>query len=86
MSTRGLFQLFLLSLLATRLQAGVVSSKGKYSWGGIANTKFWIDPEEGLVVVFMTQVLGTPHSDRHRFDLKVATYQALTELGSSSAD
>ena len=65
-------------------QAGVVSSKGEYSWGGIANTKFWIDPEEELVVVFMTQVLGTPHSDRHRFDLKVATYQALTELGSSS--
>ena len=67
-------------------QAGVVSSKGEYSWGGIANTKFWIDPEEDLVVVFMTQVLGTPHSDRHRFDLKVATYQALAELGNSGWD
>lgn len=67
-------------------QAGVVSSKGEYSWGGIANTKFWIDPEEDLIVVFMTQVLATPHSDRHRFDLKVATYQALTELGNSGGD
>ena len=67
-------------------QAGVISSKGEYSWGGIANTKFWIDPEEDLIVVFMTQVLGTPHSDRHRFDLKVATYQALTDLGSSGGD
>ncbi len=67
-------------------QAGVTSSKGEYSWGGIANTKFWIDPEEELVVVFMAQVLGTPHSDRHRFDLKVATYQALTELGNSDGD
>jgi len=67
-------------------QAGVVSSKGEYSWGGIANTKFWIDPEEDLIVVFMTQVLGTPHSDRHRFDLKVATYQALTDLGNSGGD
>ena len=67
-------------------QAGVISSKGEYSWGGIANTKFWIDPEEDLIVVFMTQVLGTPHSDRHRFDLKVATYQALTDLGSSGRD
>ena len=64
-------------------QAGVISSKGEYSWGGIANTKFWIDPEEDLIVVFMAQVLGTPHSDRHRFDLKVLTYQALTDLGSS---
>jgi CubicO group peptidase (beta-lactamase class C family) len=67
-------------------QVGVISSKGEYSWGGIANTKFWIDPEEDLIVVFMTQVLGTPHSDRHRFDLKVATYQALTELGNSDGD
>jgi len=67
-------------------QAGVISSKGEYSWGGIANTKFWIDPEEDLVVVFMTQVLGTPHSDRHRFDLKVATYQALTDLGNSGGN
>ena len=67
-------------------QARVISSKGEYSWGGIANTKFWIDPEEDLVVVFMTQVLGTPHSDRHRFDLKVATYQALTDLGNSGGN
>jgi len=67
-------------------QVGVISSKGEYSWGGIANTKFWIDPEEDLIVVFMTQVLGTPHSDRHRFDLKVATYQALTDLGNSDGD
>ena len=67
-------------------QAGVTSSKGEYSWGGIANTKFWIDPEEDLVVVFMTQVVGTPHSDRHRFDLKVATYQALMEIGNSDGD
>ena len=67
-------------------QAQVISSQGEYSWGGIANTKFWIDPEEDLIVVFMTQVMGTPHSDRHRFDLKVATYQALTELGNSGGD
>jgi CubicO group peptidase (beta-lactamase class C family) len=67
-------------------QAQVISSKGEYSWGGIANTKFWIDPEEDLIVVFMSQVMGTPHSDRHRFDLKVATYQALTELGGSGRD
>ena len=67
-------------------EAQVISSQGEYSWGGIANTKFWIDPEEDLIVVFMSQVMGTPHSDRHRFDLKVATYQALTELGDSGRD
>ena len=67
-------------------QSQVISSQGEYSWGGIANTKFWIDPEEDLIVVFMSQVMGTPHSDRHRFDLKVATYQALTQLGGSDRD
>ncbi len=67
-------------------QSPVISSQGEYSWGGIANTKFWIDPDEDLIVVFMSQVMGTPHSDRHRFDLKVATYQALTQMGGSGRD
>ena len=65
-------------------QSQVISSQGEYSWGGIANTKFWVDPEEDLVVILMTQVIGAPYSDRLRFDLKVATYQALSTLGASS--
>jgi CubicO group peptidase (beta-lactamase class C family) len=65
-------------------QSQVISSQGEYSWGGIANTKFWVDPEEDLVVILMTQVIGAPYSDRLRFDLKVATYQALSTLGVSS--
>ena len=61
-------------------QAKVVTSMGEYSWGGAANTKFWIDPEEELVAILMTQFLGSPWSDPTRFQMKVATYQALTEL------
>lgn len=60
----------------------VISSLGAYSWGGAANTKFWIDPEEGLVAIFMSQIMGSPWSDPTRFNMKIATYQALTELGS----
>jgi len=63
-------------------QSQVVSSAGEYSWGGAANTKFWIDPEEDLVAILMTQVLGSPWSDHTRYQMKIATYQALTELGS----
>jgi CubicO group peptidase (beta-lactamase class C family) len=63
-------------------QTGVVSSLGAYSWGGAANTKFWIDPEEDLIAIFMTQVMNAPFGDQLRFDMKVATYQAITELGS----
>lgn len=63
-------------------QAQVISSKGAYSWGGAANTKFWIDPEEDLVAILMTQFLGSPWSDATRYHMKIATYQALTKLGS----
>lgn len=59
--------------------ASVVSSKGAYSWGGAADTKFWIDPEEDMVVILMTQLMGSPWDTRYR--IKSATYQALTELG-----
>jgi CubicO group peptidase (beta-lactamase class C family) len=63
-------------------QTGVISSKGAYSWGGAANTKFWIDPQEDLIAILMTQVMAAPYGDALRFDMKVATYQALTGLGS----
>ncbi|MEM8500718.1 MAG: serine hydrolase domain-containing protein [Pseudomonadota bacterium] len=57
----------------------VVSSKGEYSWGGAADTKFWIDPEEDLVAILMTQLLRAPGETRYQ--MKVATYQALDTLG-----
>ena len=58
----------------------VVSSKGEFSWGGAADTKFWVDPEEDLSVVVMTQLLNSPWPTRYQ--MKAAVYQALTELGS----
>jgi CubicO group peptidase (beta-lactamase class C family) len=30
---------------------------GSYSWGGINNTHFWVDPKNGIGVVYLTQVL-----------------------------
>jgi CubicO group peptidase (beta-lactamase class C family) len=30
---------------------------GSYSWGGINNTHFWVDPKNGIGVVILTQVL-----------------------------
>lgn len=58
--------------------SGVVTSQGEYSWGGIADTKFIIDPEEDLIAIVMTQLVASPWPTRFR--MKVATYQALTEL------
>jgi len=58
----------------------VISSAGAYSWGGAAGTKFWIDPEEDLVAILMTQLMWAPKDTRYQ--MKIATYQALTKLGS----
>ena len=38
-------------------------STGTYSWGGYFNTKFWIDPEEEMVFVGMTQLAPFKHGE-----------------------
>jgi CubicO group peptidase (beta-lactamase class C family) len=58
--------------------SGVIGSLGEYSWGGAAGTIFWVDPVEDLIVVSMIQLMGSPWPLRN--ELKVLTYQALTEL------
>ncbi len=54
-----------------------LESVGNFSWGGAAATTFWIDPEEELIGLLMTQLLNNPHPFQQQF--KVLTYQALTE-------
>ena len=38
-------------------------SPGTYEWGGVFNTKFFIDPAENLTFVGMTQVLPFTRPD-----------------------
>jgi CubicO group peptidase (beta-lactamase class C family) len=52
-------------------------SVGSFSWGGAAATIFWIDPQEELIGLLMTQIFNNPYSFQQQF--KVLTYQALTE-------
>jgi CubicO group peptidase (beta-lactamase class C family) len=59
-------------------KSGVVGSAGEYNWSGAAGTTFWVDPREELVVVAMVQIMQSPWPLRR--ELKVLTYQALTEL------
>jgi len=57
---------------------GVMGSSGEINGPtGAAGTFFWIDPVEDITVVGMIQLMGFPYP--FRSDLKVATYQALTE-------
>jgi len=40
-------------------RAGRPGSVGEFSWGGAYYTSFWVDPQEQLVAVFMSQLLPT---------------------------
>lgn len=56
----------------------VLSSPGEFAWGGAASTAFWVDPLEGIVAVFLTQLL--PSSTYPiRPQLKQLVYQALVD-------
>ncbi|MGB1249604.1 MAG: serine hydrolase domain-containing protein [Candidatus Promineifilaceae bacterium] len=56
----------------------VLGSVGDYGWGGAANTSFWIDPQEELIGVIMTQ-----HQPSSFFpssaDFRTTVYQAIVD-------
>jgi CubicO group peptidase (beta-lactamase class C family) len=52
---------------------------GEFYWGGAAATAFWIDPGEDLAVVYMTQVMASPHRLAMRRDMRTLVYSAMTE-------
>jgi CubicO group peptidase (beta-lactamase class C family) len=53
---------------------GHLRSPGSYSWSGLSNTHFWVDPEKGIVAVILMQVL--PFYD----ETCIAVYQGFEEL------
>jgi CubicO group peptidase (beta-lactamase class C family) len=62
-------------------RSGRPGSEGEFGWGGAYATKYWVDPEEKLVVVFMTQLLpsaGLDANDR----LRALLYGAIDVPGS----
>lgn len=51
---------------------------GNYGWGGAASTHFWIDPEEAVIGLLLTQFMPVGHYPLEP-QLKVLTYQALVD-------
>ncbi|MDE1173817.1 MAG: serine hydrolase [Parvibaculaceae bacterium] len=45
------------SVLLDPVEAQLPGSSGAISWGGAASTYFWIDPEEDLIAIMMTQLM-----------------------------
>lgn len=59
-------------------RTGALDSKGVYRWGGAAGTRFWIDPAEDMISVFMVNILpyGTlTYGD----EFKLLAYQAIVD-------
>jgi CubicO group peptidase (beta-lactamase class C family) len=58
-------------------EAGYMSSEGSLFWAGAANTHFWIDLEEDMVVVAMTQHMEAPGAEALRSQIRTMVYSAL---------
>jgi CubicO group peptidase (beta-lactamase class C family) len=43
------------------------ASPGAYAWGGAAYTRFWVDPAQGIIGVFMTQTRPTSGDLHQKF-------------------
>ena len=64
--------------IATSEQKLSATEVGAYSWGGMAGTLFWVDPEHELVAILMVQRIYSPEAIRSIF--RNLTYQAITEM------
>jgi CubicO group peptidase (beta-lactamase class C family) len=56
---------------------GQLGSVGSFGWGGAAGTRFWIDPHEELIGLFMVQIL--PHRTRMADEFQLLTYQSIDD-------
>ncbi len=55
----------------------LLGSNGNIWWGGAFNTHFFIDPEEKLIAIFMTQL--NPYTNYYHNKMKQLVYQAIVD-------
>jgi CubicO group peptidase (beta-lactamase class C family) len=60
------------------VRAQLIGSAGEYAWGGAASTAFWIDPEEDMIVILMTQLMPSSTYPLRR-ELRALSYQAIID-------
>ena len=66
------------SVATDHTRSGLAGSEGEYYWGGMAGTRFWIDPKERMIGIYMVQIV--PHTGLgygERF--KQLAYQAIDD-------
>ena len=64
-------------VLLNAAQAASSGSAGEFGWAGAAKTHYWVDPEEQVVGVFMTQSMLS--YDLPELDLRALAYQAIVD-------
>jgi CubicO group peptidase (beta-lactamase class C family) len=57
---------------------GIPGSVGEYGWGGAYHSTYWVDPEEELVVVYLTNLIPAGSIDDHG-KLRALIYQAIMD-------
>jgi CubicO group peptidase (beta-lactamase class C family) len=60
---------------------GRLASLGEFGWGGAYHTNYWVAPAEGVVALFMTQVMPARDSDIHE-KFRTLVYQSLEDAPS----
>ncbi len=58
-------------------QTGVINSAGAFGWSGAAATNFWVDPQERIVGIIMTQLMDNLLP--FQADFRALVYQALVD-------
>lgn len=66
------------SVVMDPAQTAVVNSVGNHGWGGWASTNFWVDPQEQVVGMIMTQLIPNGEFQLSE-DFRTAVYQALVD-------
>jgi len=55
-----------------------LGSKGSYGWSGLASTTFWVDPQEDLIAILLTQYIPIEPIPLHP-NFRSLVYQALID-------
>jgi CubicO group peptidase (beta-lactamase class C family) len=66
-------------------RSGRYGSEGEFGWGGAYFSRYWVDPHEELVAVFLTQLIPSGGSDLQE-KLRVLVNQAIVGPPRPSAE
>ncbi len=66
------------AILEDYIESDIIGSKGSFWWAGSANTYFYVDPKEELILILMTQFVPNFYYPVFK-QFKVLSYQAIVD-------